>query len=196
MMQPSPSGTSIDVTRKKKWRARFLHYRQPPSIDEIDAWVKQFNKNDKDVAARILDSVQLVTRAEIELAYQTLMKSLPGWHYQKAKRDGEWRFVPFAVRPGESGDSMMAVFRQAMGMRQRHHDPLFVYAHQLPAQKLTGEDTVVLIDDFAGTGNQACATWNDLFRELVGGAGTVYLMVVAATVTAQQEIREKLTFSS
>lgn len=191
MIQPSPPGTSINLARKQKWRDRFLHYRQPPTIEHINAWVKQFGKADKDVAARILDSVQLVTRAEIELAYKTLMKSLPGWHHQKSQRIGEWRFVPFAVRPGESGDSMMAVFRQAMGMRQKHYNPLFVYAHQLPAQKLTGNDTVVLIDDFAGTGNQACNTWNDLFRELVGGAGTVYLMVVAATVAAQQEIREK-----
>ncbi len=190
MNQPAPIGTKIDHSRKKKWHNRFLHYQRPPTHGDIDAWVDQFKKQDKDVAARLLDSVQLVTRAEMELAFRTLMKSLPGWHHQKAKRTGEWRFVPYAVRPGESGDHMTACFRQAMGMRERYHDPLFVYAHQLPAQKLTGNDTVVLIDDFAGTGNQACKSWNQLFRELVGGAGTVYLMVVAATVQAQDEIRK------
>jgi hypothetical protein len=190
MNQPALPGTKVDLARKERWRSRFLHYRHPPTLDHIDAWIKQFKRQDKDVAARLLDCVQLVTRAEMELAFQTLMKSLPGWHHHKSKRTGEWRFVPYAVRPGESGDHMMACFRQAMGMRQRHHDQLFVYAHQLPAQKLTGNDTVVLIDDFSGTGHQACASWNDLFRELVGGAGTVYLMVVAATVQAQEEIRK------
>jgi hypothetical protein len=85
---------------------------------------------------------------------------------------------------------MLACFRQAMGLKQKYYEPLFVYAHQLPGQQLTGSDTVVLIDDFAGTGTQACTAWNTLFRELVGGAGTVYLMVVAATVDAQKEIRD------
>jgi hypothetical protein len=189
MNQPAPVGTKINHSRKKKWHNRFLHYRHPPTPGDIDAWVGQFKRQDKDVAARLLDSVQLVTRAEMELAFQTLMLSLPGWHRSKAKRVGQWRFVPYAVRPGESGDHMMACFRQAMGMRERYYDALFVYPHQLPAQKLTSNDTVVLIDDFAGTGTQACTSWNDLFRELVGGAGTVYLMVVAATVQAQVEIR-------
>lgn len=189
MKQPAPSGTLINHSRKKKWHDRFLHYQHPPTPGDIDAWMEQFKTDDKDVAARLLDSVQLVTRAEMELAFKTLMQSMPGWHRKKANRTGEWRFVPYAVRPGESGDHMMACFRQAMGMRERYYDPLFVYAHQLPAQKLKGKDTVVLIDDFTGTGSQACKSWNDLFRELVGGAGLVYLMVVAATVKAQEEIR-------
>ena len=86
---------------------------------------------------------------------------------------------------------MIACFRQAMGMKERYYDRLFVYARELPSQRLTGNDTVVLVDDFAGTGNQACKSWKNLFRELVGGAGTVYLMVVAATVQAQDEIRKE-----
>jgi hypothetical protein len=55
---------------------------------------------------------------------------------------------------------------------------------------LRGKDTVVLLDDFSGSGTQAQSSWNDLFRELVGGAGTVYLMVVAATMDAQDFIRQ------
>src|SRR5579859_6044439 len=161
MNQPAPPGTRISISRKRKWHHRFLHYRHPPTINDIEAWVGQFRRRDKDIAARVLDSVQLVTRAEMELAFQTLMKSLPGWHRNKSSRIGEWRFVPYALRPGESGDHMMACFRQAMGMRGRHYDPLFVYAHELPAQRLRGNDTVVLIDDFAGTGVQACTSWNE-----------------------------------
>jgi hypothetical protein len=190
MKQPAPVGTLINHSRKKKWHDRFLHYQHPPTRGDIEAWIDQFKTtDDKDVAARLLDSVQLVTRAEMELAFKTLMKTLPGWHRLKSKRQGEWRFVPYAMRPGESGDNMMACFRQAMGMQERYYDPLFVYSRQLPSQQLKGTDTVVLIDDFAGTGDQACKSWNGLFRELVGGAGLVYLMVVAATVQAQQEIR-------
>ncbi len=189
MKQPAPVDTKINNSRKKKWYNHFLNYKHPPTPGDIDAWVGQFKKQDRDVAARLLDSVQLVTRAEMELAFQSLMRALPGWHRNKTSRTGEWRFVPYAVRPGESGDHMTACFRQAMSMRERYFNSLFVYAHELPAQKLTGNDTVVLIDDFAGTGTQACASWNGLFRELAGGVGTVYLMVVAATVQAHDEIR-------
>ena len=100
MKQPAPPGTKINYARKKKWHDRFLHYRHPPTQGDIDAWVDQFDKEDKDVAARLLDSVQLVTRREMEIAFQELMKSLPGWHRSKAKRVGEWRFVPYSFTPG------------------------------------------------------------------------------------------------
>lgn len=191
MKHPAPAGTEINAARKKKWHAHFMHYMHPPTPDAIEAWINQVEAGDKDVAARLLDSVQLVTRAEMELAFQTLMRSLPGWHRNKSGRTGEWRFVPYAVRPGESGDQMMACFRQAMGMKQKYYDQLFVFPRDLPGQKLTGNDTVVLIDDFAGTGEQAAKSWNDLFRELAGGVGKVYLMVVTATIDAQKEIRER-----
>jgi hypothetical protein len=143
------------------------------------------------VAARVLDSVEVVTRAQIEQAFRTLMENLPGWHREKGERKGEWRFVPYSFSSGESGDQMIAAFRQAMGMKQRQYNELFIHPRDLVDQKLRGNDTVVLVDDFSGSGHQACTSWDELFRELVGGVGTVYLMVVAATTAAQEAIRSK-----
>lgn len=191
MRQPHPVGAKIDNARKTSWHDRFLNYRHPPTKGDIDAWVKQFGTKNKDVAARLLDAVDFVTRMEAELAFRTLMESLPGWHRAKDKRQGEWRFVPYSTSTGESGDQMIACFRQAMGMKTQHYDNLFIQPRQLPEERLTGTDTVVLVDDFSGTGDQACKSWNRLFRELVGGAGTVYLLVVASTVKAQNEIRSE-----
>jgi hypothetical protein len=189
MRQPSPVGTRVDHARKKGWHDRFLHYRHPPSEGAIDAWVRQFKKKHKDVVARLLDSVEVVTRVQMELAFKTLMNNVPGWNRSKDKRLGQWRFVPYSFSSGESGDQMIACFRQAMSMKERYYNKMFVHPHQLPNERLSGEDSVVLVDDFAGSGNQASNSWNRLFKELVGGAGAVYLLVVAATVAAQQEIR-------
>ena len=191
MRQPSPVGTKIDQIRKKSWRDRFLHYRYPPSEGAIDSWIRQFKKKDKEVAARLLDSVEVVTRVQMEQAFKTLMGDIPGWHRTKATRSGTWRFVPYSFSSGESGDQMIACFRQAMGLKQKYYDELFIFPHQLPEARLTGDDTVVLVDDFAGSGNQAARSWNRLFKELVGGVGNVYLLVVAATVDAQKEVRDK-----
>jgi hypothetical protein len=191
MRQPSPRGTTVDTARKQIWHGRFLHYRYPPSIDEITDFLRQFGSEHEDVAARLLDSVEVVTRTQIEQAFRTLMEHLPGWHRAKTKRKGNWRFVPYSFSSGESGDQMIAAFRQALGMKQRFYDELFIHPRNLVDQKLRGEDTLVLVDDFSGSGDQACKSWDKLFRELVGGVGTVYLMVVAATMAAQEIIRNK-----
>jgi hypothetical protein len=191
MRQPSPVGAKVDQARKTSWFNRFLHYRHPPTPGAIDAFLRQFGRKNKNVAARLLDSVEVVSRAEMELAFRTLMQNLPGWHRDKNQRAGEWRFVPYSFSSGESGDQMIACFRQAMGLKERYYKELFVHPHKLLDQRLTGNDTVVLVDDFAGSGDQACTSWNNLFRELVGGAGTVYLMVVASTMRAQEAIREQ-----
>jgi hypothetical protein len=191
MRQPSPPGTTIDAKRKQIWHDRFLNYRYPPTHDAIASFLKQFGRKHRDVGARLLDSVEVVTRVQIEQAFKTLMENLPGWHRDKSKRKGEWRFVPYSFSAGESGDQMIAAFRQAMGMRQQHYNELFIHPHNLTDQKLRGDDTVVLVDDFSGSGNQACESWNKLFRELVGGVGTAYLIVVAATTAAQESIRNK-----
>lgn len=191
MRQPRPAGTTVDTARKRVWRDRFSHYRYPPSTEEISDFLEQFSSEDADVAARLLDAVEVVTRDQIEQAFKTLMGSISGWHRQKSKRSGEWRFVPYSSSTGDSGDQMIAVFRQAMGMKHKDYNELFVYPHQLPDQKLSGEDTVVLVDDFSGSGNQACDSWRYPFSELVGGAGTIYLIVVAATTLAQKIIRDE-----
>jgi hypothetical protein len=190
MRQPRPPGTMVNTARRNVWHGRFLHYRYPPTIDEISEFLTQFGSAHEDVAARLLDAVEVVTRVQIEQAFRTLMENLPGWHRAKTKRKGNWRFVPYSFSSGESGDQMIAAFRQSMGMRQQQYDELFIHPHNLVDQRLRGEDTVVLVDDFSGSGNQACTSWNRLFRELVGGVGTVYLMVVAATTDAQEIIRK------
>ena len=57
----------------------------------------------------------------------------------------------------------------------------------LVAKKLGSDDTVVLVDDFSGTGTQACKYW-PIFEELLTGGPRVVLMLVAATEDALAQI--------
>lgn len=47
--------------------------------------------------------------------------------------------------------------------------------------------TVVLVDDFSGTGTQACGSWH-IFEELLTGRPRIVLMLVAATEDALERI--------
>jgi len=188
MRAPRAVGTPLDNGRKKGWIDRFLHYRYPPSQLEIEQWVAQFDTEHEDLAARLLDSVDVIKRQQMDQAFRSLMDALPGWHRSKSKRQGRWRFIPYSMSAGESGDVMISYLRQALGMRQRHYDELFIQPQLLPDARLSQDDTVVLVDDFAGSGDQACGSWDKFFKELVGDVGNVYLLVVAASRRAQLEI--------
>lgn len=188
MKAPKPRGTAIDATRKRLWHDRFLHYRYPPTDGDIDTWLGQFDAQHQDVAARLLDAVEVVNRQQMDLAFRSLVAALPGWHRYKTKRQGRWRFVPYSISAGESGDVMISYLRQALGMRHKSYNELFIQPQNLVKARLTSEDTVVLVDDFAGSGDQACTSWDTFFKELVGAAGTVFLLVVAASKLAQDEI--------
>ena len=70
MRAPSPRGTSIDVRRYRRWTQRFGSYRDPVTNVTIESWLDQFENADKDLAARILDSVEFYGQAQIYAAYR------------------------------------------------------------------------------------------------------------------------------
>lgn len=99
---------------------------------------------------------------------------------------------------GESGDSMLYQFRVANNLDGKRFNELFVARSDLVRQKLGNADTVVLLDDFSGTGKQVCDAWSDpqtAFGELLAGIGRVYLVLVAATKDAKQKIGRETSLS-
>src|SRR5271170_195701 len=99
---------------------------------------------------------------------------------------------------GESGDSMLHQFRIANNLDGDRFKKLFMSRSDFVSEKLTAEDTVVLLDDFSGTGTQVCNAWTDpavAFGELLAGAGKVYLIVVAASKAARQKITRETSIS-
>jgi hypothetical protein len=191
MNRPLDRGSAIEAQRYRRWLARFAGYRNPVTQPLIELWLEQFLPPDKDLAARVLDSILFLDHNHIHTCFRQLLASLDGWHMAQSKRKGQWFFVPFSGSVGESGDSMVHAFRMATSMAKREYNPLFIHRSELVAKKPSAGDTVVLLDDFSGTGKQAHDSWNNPFAELLAGGPRVVLMLVAATTIALDRIAKE-----
>ncbi len=207
MKRPFAPGTAVDAKRFKRWIDRFGSYRAGIINVTIQGWLHQFDKKDRDLAARVLDAVEFYGQTQIHAAYRQVLEALPGWHKLAAKRKGRWRFAAMSGSAGESGDAMLYQFRIANGLDARGFNELFVSRSDLfrqpmlpddDPQKLGKDDVVVLLDDFSGTGTQVCAAWNDpatSFGALLAGVGKVYLILVAASKAARERIAAETAIS-
>ena len=188
MKKPNRRNTAIDAHRMRTWTNEYANYRYTVSEQRIREWIEQFAPNHQDLAARLLDCIDFITHDQISAAYKSILKGLDGWNKYENRRHGEWRFAPYSASVGESGDSMLHKFRHANNLADKKYDRLFVHRSELLGQRLGPDDSVVLVDDFVGSGDQACESWANQFEELLAGVGCVYLVVVAACSTAIQRI--------
>ena len=207
MRAPSPRGTAIDMRRFRRWTQRFGSYRDPITNVIIESWLDQFAPGDKDLAARILDSVEFYGQAQIYAAYRQALNALQGWNSNPQQRQGRWCFAAMSGSAGESGDAMLYQFRLANGLDARKYNDIFVNRSELFRRTLLPEDdpkrladdaTVVLLDDFTGTGKQVCDAWNDpqtSFGALLAGVGKVHLIVIAAAHAARTKIAQETSLS-
>ena len=157
----------------------------------IELWLKQFRDEHSDLAARVLDSVLFIGHDQIHQYFRNLLNGLDGWDIDPNKRIGDWCFVPFSGSAGESGDSMVHSFRMATKMSTRKFNSLFIHRSELVARQLGPNDTVVLIDDFSGSGKQACDSWREIFEEMISGGPRVILLLVAATEGGLMRIKKE-----
>jgi hypothetical protein len=188
---PKRRRAPVSAARIREWLNYFGGYRHAVVEGGIRDWLSQFDGEDLDAAARILDAVDYYGQARIAAAYREILQALPGWRLDSAQRGGVWRFAALALSAGESGDRMLADFRHANRLTGRQFDELFCHTSTILQQKLGAGDTLVLVDDFVGTGSQLCEVWNQSLQELVGGIGTVYLAVVAAVSTARLRVQNE-----
>jgi len=188
MNKPMEPGAEVDSRRFSRWVSQFSAYRSSVTIGLIELWLKQFSEKDRDVAARVLDAVLFISHRHIHTQYREMLEGLAGWNHIKSKRHGRWYFVPFSGSVGESGDSMVHALRMATSMTNRKYNELFIHRSELVAMQPGRNDTVVLVDDFSGTGKQACDSWRDFFAELLTGGPRVFLILIAATTDALSRI--------
>jgi hypothetical protein len=210
MRRPSAPGTAIDARRYRRWIDRFGSYREGIINVTIESWLNQFANRDKDLAARVLDSVDFYGQSQIHAAYRQTLTALAqhGWHQNPAERKGRWRFAAMSRSAGESGDAMLYQFRLANGLDGRGFNELFVSLSDLfrlpmlpedDPNRIGADDVVVLLDDFSGTGKQVCDAWNDpvtSFGPLLAGVGRVYLILVAASNAARQRIASETSITT
>jgi len=189
MKTPLERRAPVDADRVQAWLAEFAAYRTGATEGRIERWMRQFDDGDQDIAARLLDAVELIGLEQIDNSFRDILDSLPGWGRTKATRSGKWRFVAFSGSTGESGDSMLHRFRIANGLTSRHYNSLFAHRSQLPKTWLKHRDTVVFVDDFSGSGRQACDFWPTLELLLPGKPRTI-LALVGATRQARDRITD------
>jgi len=186
MRLPMQPGAAVDARRLTKWVDRFRFYRAPPAEAEIRTWLARFSGEHQDLAARILDCVEVIPEATIQEGYKQALAAMDGWHRDSRKREGRWVFTGFGG-PSESGMAMLRLFREANSLNEQKYDDLFRSILEIPSLKLSAEDTVVLVDDFAGTGRQVCTRWPTL-TELIACDARCYLALTAATADALSRI--------
>ena len=186
MKQPKQRGTRISPARIAEWLEVFRFYRHLPNELAIQQWLNRFSKADRDVAARVLDCVTVVSAREALMGYRHALQQLEGWNVEPALRRGRWFFVGFGGA-GESGQAMVRSFREANQLTFSVYNDLFCGATDLPLKKLTMEDHVVFIDDFSGSGRQVSTAWPTL-QELIASDATCHLILTSATRTAMSKI--------
>ncbi|MGA7699319.1 MAG: phosphoribosyltransferase, partial [Thermoguttaceae bacterium] len=183
---------TIDLNRIQSWVRLFSAYRHAVGERAIQDWLQQFAAEEQGIAGRVLDCVEFFSQNQIDDAFRVVLSHLNGWNSDATKRRGQWRFVAYSSSAGESGDSMLHKFRNANNLAGSRHNHLFIHRSDIMRQRLGREDTVVLIDDFVGTGEQACDSWTKAyFGELLAEVGQVYLVVVAACKQGVQRLAEK-----
>ena len=193
MRTPRPANTPIDARRRLIWQRRFASYRYGVTEAGIQDWLDQFHDADKDTAARLLDSVEFISAEQLHAAFRSLLARVPGWHRNARHRGGKFAFAPFSSSAGESGDSMLHEFRLANELNHREFDPLFIGRSDLLRSGLGGDDTVVFLDDFVGSGRQAVTALQTMFQELTAQIGNVYLVTVGAFRDGSDRIKEETT---
>lgn len=189
MRAPKDRNSPVDQARKDAWLDSFAAYRVTVNEPRIDAYLRQFDTQDIDVAARVLDCVEFFGPEKIANAYRSVLGAIPGWSKTAVGRTGEWRFAAMSTTAGESGDSMLQMFRAANGLGGSRFDRMFIHRSELVTQKLGADDSVVFLDDFVGTGNQVVKAWDNAFAELVAGIGNVYLVLVGACRTGLKKVK-------
>lgn len=193
MREPHPKGTAIDSKRRARWIRSFEGYRRPIAETHVIEWLAQFDDSDRDIAARLLDVVEFRSHADISKAYKAMLDAVPGWDPSPEKRRGRFAFAPFSSTAGESGDAMLHLFRVANNLNQRINDKLFLARSEIVGAQLGAEDSLVLVDDFVGTGKQAVEAYDQYFQELLAGIGRVFLITVAAYSPGAERVRRETT---
>jgi hypothetical protein len=192
---PQPPGTPINAQRRRRWTNNFSTYRHQVSEQTVGDWIDQFENQHRDVAARLLDVVDFYSVDRISGAFRTALAALPGWHLDGQQRQGKWRFAGLSRSAGESADAMMHRFRVAAALDKKKFNELFIHPSQILLEKLGADDTLVLIDDFVGTGDSVCSAWRESFSELVPDIGRVYLIVVAAVTDGRVRVGQETSIT-
>lgn len=174
----------------REWAERFSDYKRPPKSKDIKLWINYFSDKHKSIAYKILDNLILISEEEIQKGYKNVLDNLNGWNSNYRKRKGRWFFCGFG-KPHESGPAMMRIFSEATKLSTDVSKKIFfINVTEIVNAELTADDTIVFVDDFAGTGRQAVRIWS-VIKELVASEAKTFLLLTAATTQAIKKIENE-----
>ena len=189
MKPPRPANSPIDKARRRTWLSALAGYLVPVDAAAIEAWLRQFAPEHRDLAARVLDAILFIPQGEMAARLRDGLQALPGWSDDPAARAGKWRFAALSSSAGESGDAMLHLLRRAAGLSPAKNSSLFIYRSDIPQERFTSQDTLVFVDDFSGTGDQAVRAWQRSIVELLPTEPRLFLVLVAANDQAISRIQ-------
>ena len=182
-----PRNSPVNQQRRNGWLSAFDGYRHAITEHALTDWLAQFPAPDRDIGARLLDCVEFFPVSQLASLFRQVLAALPGWHAQDQQRQGRWAFSAFSSSAGESGDSMLHKFRMANDLGGKKYRDMFLHRSELLSAGLGPDDSLVFVDDFAGTGRQVVEAWEEYFHEVVPET-KLYLVLAAATSRAVERI--------
>ncbi len=120
----------------------------------ILAWLEQFDQKDKPVILKLISSFNYYSSRKVADFVKKLYIMV---NSALEKLKGKIWFVPVGY-VAKSGSIIAYYFRTQNGLPQ----DCFIAPSDLGSLNLNNEDAIVFLDDFVGTGNQACQVWQNV----------------------------------
>jgi hypothetical protein len=132
-------------------------------------WVMQFEKGDRRLAERLLDSVIYISESKTREILVQQNAALTRRLLAAGLRPGQFIYVQ-VHDAGSSSPVMLNLLRDAAGLERM--GCRFLDAHDsmrlIKTMNEIGEGALIYVDDFLGTGNQFCAERDSVARIMVG----------------------------
>lgn len=164
-------------------------FRGDVTDQAVAEWMSQFEETERPIINQLLKAFRYYGSAQVAESVKGLYLDIQ--HTTAGVKTEIW-FVPVGY-VAKSGSIIAYYFRVQNGLRQDQ----FISPADVAALQLTENSTVVFLDDFLGTGNQATQVWTTVVEplDIKSKCNFVYATLVAYR-EGIEHIKEKTGFSS
>jgi DNA integrity scanning protein DisA with diadenylate cyclase activity len=172
-----------------KWGEELMDMFNPFGGDITDQavldWLEQFNPEERPLIGQLLRGFKYYGSAKVaeavRILYQSVLKT------SRKQQEDMW-FIPVGY-VAKSGSIIAYYFRVQNALPQDH----FVSPADLASLPLTEGSTVVFLDDFLGTGNQARQVWENVAKPIHDKTGADFYYSTLVAYTQGQENLKRTT---
>lgn len=180
---------SGDFFRKNNKKIRELSntFKGFPDVNntKIECWLDNFEDKHKNLAIKLLDNIEYFNQSKIFQASRDLLDQIK----TLKRNDLSKVYFCFFGAPQKSGYAVLNMFAVANNLSGSNHTSKFKLLSELPQLTSEEEITIVFIDDFIGTGNQAVNFFNKI-QHIIPENTEIILGVVAAFERGITNIQE------